>query len=128
MSKLFSENNKSNNKIEGHNLQNKFKYLTDDELLSITTPHRTLNFRGVYNYNDLPKDVITGTVYSLEIEEDPKTKKPKKKIYKDSVGNILSTGDIVVSSGNNQWIKLEYAIITPEELAQLNQLKDKGIV
>ena len=32
MSKLFSENNKSNNKIEGHNLQNKFKYLTDDEL------------------------------------------------------------------------------------------------
>ena len=49
---------------------------------------------------DLPKDVTTGTVYSLEIEEDPKTKKPK--IYKDSVGNILSTGDIVVSSGNNQ--------------------------
>ena len=127
MSKLFSENNKSNNKIEGHNLQNKFKYLTDDELLSITTPHRTLNFRGVYNYNDLPKDVITGTVYSLEIEEDSKTKKPKK-IYKDSVGNILSTGDMVVSSGNNQWIKLEYVIITPEELAQLNQLKDKGIV
>ena len=126
MSKLFSENNKSNNKIEGHNLQNKFKYLTDDELLSITTPHRTLNFRGVYNYNDLPKDATTGTVYSLEIEEDPKTKKPK--IYKDSVGNILSTGDIVVSSGNNQWIKLEYVIITPEELAQLNQLKDKGIV
>ena len=77
MIKLFSENNKSNNKIEGHNLQNKFKYLTDDELLSITTPHRTLNFRGVYNYNDLPKDVITGTVYSLEIEEDSKTKKPK---------------------------------------------------
>ena len=127
MSKLFSENNKSNNKIEGHNLQNKFNYLTDDELLSITTPHRTLNFRGVYNYNDLPKDVITGTVYSLEIEEDSKTKKPKK-IYKDSVGNILSTGDMVVSSGNNQWIKLEYVIITPEELAQLNQLKDKGIV
>ena len=126
MSKLFSENNKSNNKIEGHNLQNKFKYLTDDELLSITTPHRTLNFRGVYNYNDLPKDATTGTVYSLEIEEDPKTKKPK--IYKDSVGNILSTGDIVVSSGNNQWIKLEYVIIIPEELAQLNQLKDKGIV
>ena len=46
MSKLFNENNKSNNKIEGHNLQNKFKYLTDDELLSITTTHRTLNFRG----------------------------------------------------------------------------------
>ena len=78
MSKLFNENNKSNNKIEGHNLQNKFKYLTDDELLSITTPHRTLNFRGIYNYNDLPKDATTGTVYSLEIEEeDPKTKKPK---------------------------------------------------
>ncbi len=127
MSKLFNENNKSNNKIEGHNLQNKSKYPTNDELLSITTPHRTLNFRGVYNYNDLPKDANTGTVYSLEIEEDPKTKKPKK-IYKDSVGNILSTGDIVVSSGNNQWIKLEYVIITPEELAQLNQLKDKGIV
>ena len=126
MSKLFNENNKSNNKIEGHNLQNKSKYPTNDELLSITTPHRTLNFRGVYNYNDLPKDATTGTVYSLEIEEDPKTK--KLKIYKDSVGNILSTGDIVVSSGNNQWIKLEYVIITPEELAQLNQLKDKGIV
>ena len=126
MSKLFNENNKSNNKIEGHNLQNKSKYPTNDELLSITTPHRTLNFRGVYNYNDLPKDATTGTVYSLEIEEDPKTKKPK--IYKDFVGNILSTGDIVVSSGNNQWIKLEYVIITPEELAQLNQLKDKGIV
>ena len=126
MSKLFNENNKSNNKIEGHNLQNKSKYPTNDELLSITTPHRTLNFRGVYNYNDLPKDATTGTVYSLEIEEDPKAKKPK--IYKDSVGNILSTGDIVVSSGNNQWIKLEYAIITPEELAQLNQLKDNGIV
>ena len=31
---------------------------------------------------------------------------------------------MVVSSGNNQWIKLEYAIITPEELVQLNQLKD----
>ena len=77
MSKLFNENNKSNNKIEGHNLQNKSKYPTNDELLSITTPHRTLNFRGVYNYNDLPKDAITGTVYSLEIEEDPKTKKPK---------------------------------------------------
>ena len=126
MSKLFNENNKSNNKIEGHNLQNKTKYHTNDELLSITTPHRTLNFRGVYNYNDLPKDATTGTVYSLEIEEDPKAKKPK--IYKDSVGNILSTGDMVVSSGNNQWIKLEYIIITPEELAQLNQLKDKGIV
>ena len=80
MSKLFNENNKSNNKIEGHNLQNKSKYPTNDELLSITTPHRTLNFRGVYNYNDLPKDVITGTVYSLEIEEDPKTKKPKKNL------------------------------------------------
>ena len=77
MSKLFSENNKSNNKIEGHNLQNKTKYPTNDELLSITTPHRTLNFWGVYNYNDLPKDATTGTVYSLEIEEDPKTKKPK---------------------------------------------------
>ena len=126
MSKLFNKNNKSNDEIEGHNLQNKSKYPTNDELLSITTPHRTLNFRGVYNYNDLPKDATTGTVYSLEIEEDPKTKKPK--IYKDSVGNILSTGDMVVSSGNNQWIKLEYVIITPEELAQLNQLKDKGIV
>ena len=45
MSKLFNENNKSNNKIEGHNLQNKTKYPTNDELLSITTPHRTLNFR-----------------------------------------------------------------------------------
>ena len=124
MNKIFGKNDKSD--IEAKDLQNKTKYPTNDELLSITTPHRTLNFRGVYNYNDLPKDVITGTVYSLEIEEDPKTKKPK--IYKDSVGNILSTGDIVVSSGNNQWIKLEYAIITPEELAQLNQLKDKGIV
>ena len=77
MSKLFSENNKSNNKIEGHNLQNKFKYPTNDELLSITTPHRTLNFRGVYNYNDLPKDATTGTIYSLEIKEDPKTKNQK---------------------------------------------------
>lgn len=77
MSKLFNENNKSNNKIEGHNLQNKSKYPTNDELLSITTSHRTLNFRCVYNYNDLPKDATTGTVYSLEIEEDPKTKKPK---------------------------------------------------
>ena len=83
-------------------------------------------YMGHRKFLDLPKDVTTGTVYSLEIEEDPKTKKPK--IYKDSVGNILSTGDMVVSSGNNQWIKLEYVIITPEELAQLNQLKDKGIV
>lgn len=49
---------------------------------------------------DLSKDAITGTVYSLEIEETPNTKKPK--IYKDPVGNILSTGDIVISSGNNQ--------------------------
>ena len=48
------------------------------------------------------------------------------KEYKCTI--ILSSGDIVVSSGNNQWIKLEYAIITPEELAQLNQLKDNGIV
>ena len=75
MSRLFRKNNKSD--IEAKDLQNKIKYLTDDELLSITTPHRTLNFRGVYNYNDLPKDATTGTVYSLEIEEDPKTKKPK---------------------------------------------------
>ena len=77
MSKLFNKNNTSNNKIESRNLQNKFKYPTNDELLSITNPRRTLNFRGVYNYNDLPKDATTGTVYSLEIEEDSKTKKPK---------------------------------------------------
>ena len=77
MSKLFNKNNKSNDEIESRNLQNKFKYPTNDELLSITNPHRTLNFRGVYNYNDLPKDATTGTVYSLEIEEDSKTKKPK---------------------------------------------------
>ena len=85
MSKLFNKNNKSNDEIESRNLQNKFKYPTNDELLSITTPHRTLNFRGVYNYNDLPKDATTGTVYSLEIEEDPKTKKSKKSIKMPSV-------------------------------------------
>ena len=32
---------------------------------------------GHHKFLDLPKDVTTGTVYSLEIEEDSKTKKPK---------------------------------------------------
>ena len=126
MSKLFSENNKSNNKIEGHNLQNKTKYPTNDELLSITTPHRTLNFR-VFIIIMIFQKMLLLVLYI--VQKLKKTQRQRnQKIYKDSVGNILSTGDIVVSSGNNQWIKLEYTIITPEELAQLNQLKDKGIV
>ena len=126
MSKLFSENNKSNNKIEGHNLQNKSKYPTNDELLSITTPHRTLNFR-VFIIIMIFQKMLLLVLYI--VQKLKKTQRQRnQKIYKDSVGNILSTGDIVVSSGNNQWIKLEYTIITPEELAQLNQLKDKGIV
>lgn len=96
MSKLFSENNKSNNKIEGHNLQNTFNYLTDDELLSITTPHRTLNFRGVYNYNDLPKDASSGDIVQIRI--------PIEKQYVDGKYNTILDKDLIIMTDRHGWV------------------------
>ena len=96
MSKLFNENNKSNNKIEGHNLQNKSKYPTNDELLSITTPHRTLNFRGVYNYNDLPKDASSGDIVQIRI--------PPEKHYADGKYNTILDKDLIIMTDRHGWV------------------------
>ena len=96
MSKLFNKNNKSNDEIESRNLQNKFKYPTNDELLSITNPHRTLNFRGVYNYNDLPKDASSGDIVQIRI--------PTEKHYADGKYNTILDKDLIIMTDRHGWV------------------------
>lgn len=96
MSKLFNKNNKSNDEIESRNLQNKFKYPTNDELLSITNPRRTLNFRGVYNYNDLPKDASSGDIVQIRI--------PIEKHYADGKYNTILDKDLIIMTDRYGWV------------------------